>query len=120
MLEAGEVSVVADVTALWAALSGATRGPDGRYPVRSEDDPALLAALYAQAVIARNVLDSGADVAVTTSRAGQEPRWREVAGERGLFVRTVDPGEETVRARLADSDGLISPECDKAVRRWYR
>ena len=119
MLEAGEVQVVADVTALWAALSGAVRGPDGRYPVRDESDPALAAALYAQSVIARNVLDSGADVAVTTSRAGQEARWREVAGERGLFVRTVDPGEETVRARLAESDGSISPECDKAVRRWY-
>ena len=39
MLEAGEVQVLADTTALWAALSGVQRGPDGKYPVRQDDDP---------------------------------------------------------------------------------
>ena len=33
--------VLIDFTALWAALTGATRGEDGRFPVRTDDDPAL-------------------------------------------------------------------------------
>ena len=41
LLAAGEITVLADLTALWAALSGAVRGADGRYPIRLADDPAL-------------------------------------------------------------------------------
>ena len=50
MLEAGEIDVLADTTALWVALSGVTRGPDGRLPVRPLTDPAKLAALYTKTV----------------------------------------------------------------------
>ena len=49
-------------------------------------------------------------------------RWRQVAEENAtaLTVRTVDPGESVVRARLADAvTGILSPACDRAVRRWY-
>ena len=122
MLEAGEVEVLLDVTAIWAALSGARRGPDGKYPIRSEDDPALGAALYLQAVGARYALQQGARVAVTSSRRGQEARWAEVAREAGLEVtiREVDPGEEIVRARLSDPDtGVLSGPCERAIGRWY-
>ena len=122
MIEAGEVDVVSDVTRLWVALSGVTRGPDGRYPVRSKDDAALIVALYTQAVAVRRALEEGARVAVTTSRAGQVARWQSVAVslEVEFHVRTVDPGKDVVRARLAEADGELSPECEKAVRRWYR
>ena len=65
MLEAGEVQVLADTTALWAALSGVQRGPDGKYPVRQDDDPALAVALYVQAVAVRRGLEAGTDVGVT-------------------------------------------------------
>lgn len=122
MLEAGEVELVADVTRLWVALSGARRGPDGRYPVRRDDDPSLEVARYMQAVVVRQALEGGADVAVTTSRRGQVARWLVVAeGAAAAFsVRTVDPGELVVRARLADpSTGTLSEACDRAVRRWY-
>ena len=122
MLAAGEITIQSDVTALWAALSGAVRGPDGRYPVRLDDDPALLLARYLQRVAARQGLQEGADVAVTTSSPNTAQRWRQLAEDAGtaLTVRTVDPGESVVRARLADAvTGVLSPSCDRAVRRWY-
>ncbi len=44
MIRAGEVDLVADVTQLWAATGLHERGPDGKYPIRSDGDPALEAA----------------------------------------------------------------------------
>lgn len=122
-LDAGEIEVLLDVTAIWAALSGARRGPDGRYPPRSEDDPALGAALYLQTVGARFALEQGARVGVTTSRRGQETRWAQVAREAGVEfnIREVDPGEATVRARLSDPEtGILSGPCEQAIGRWYQ
>ena len=122
-LAAGEIEVLVDVTSIWAALSGARRGPDGRYPPRSEDDPALGAALYLQAVAARFALEQGARVGVTTSRRDQVDRWADVARAAGVEfdVRTVDPGEDVVRARLSDPEtGVLSGECDQAIGRWYQ
>ena len=121
MVAAGEVSLVSDVTRLWVALGVYQRGPDGRYPVRQDQDPALATALYLQAVAVRRALETGADVAVTTSRAGQAQRWLEVAESAGqsFRVRTVDPGEAVVRARLAGPDGSVSQECERAIGRWY-
>lgn len=122
MLAAGEVQVVADVTRLWVAFSGAVRGPDGRYPIRLDTDPALSVARYTQAVAVRVGLEEGADVAVTTSRAGQAERWGAVADDAGtpLTVRTVDPGLAVVRARLADAaTGALAPACETAIGRWY-
>ena len=122
MLAAGEIQLLADVTALWAALTGAVRGPDGKYPVRLPDDPGLRAALYLQATAAHHGLREGLDVAVTTSQRGQEARWGQVAAAESapLHVRTVDPGEVVVRARLADAaTGVLSSACDLAVSRWY-
>ena len=123
MLSAGEVEVLLDTTALWAAMAGARRGPDGKYPVRRDDDPALGAALYVQTVAARFALEQGARVGVTTSRRDQVDRWADVARAAGvaLSVRTVDPGEDVVRARLSDPEtGVLSGECDQAIGRWYQ
>ena len=123
LLAARELDLLADVTALWAALSGATRGADGKYPIRSSTDPALAAARYTQAVAARFALEAGNRVGVTTSRRGQVARWAALAAEAGttVSVRTVDPGEAVVRARLADAaTGVLSPECSIAIGRWYR
>ena len=121
LIAADDVDIVSDVTRLWVALSGATRGPDGRYPVRLDGDPALHTARYVQAVAVRRALEDGARVAVTTSRAGEVARWQGVADDAGaaFAVRTVDPGEDVVRARLAEADGELSPECNKAIKRWY-
>lgn len=143
MVQAGEVQVAADVTALWAALGLVQRDPEtGRYPVRDEDDPALETALYVQAVAVRQALDAGRDVAVTTSRRGQESRWRAVAESIGapFRARTVDPGEAEVARRLVEGYGVdvgvtddagidpieslddprLTDECRKAMARWYR
>ena len=121
MLEAGEVDLVADTTALWVALSGVTRGPDGRFPVRPLTDPAKLMALYVQKVTVRKGLSEGWDVAVTASAQNIEEKWKRVADEfaASLRVRTVDPGEAVVRARLSEPDGKLSDPCAKAIRRWF-
>ena len=121
LLASGEAQILADITALWAALSGATRGADGRYPVRLDDDPALALAQYLQQVAVRQALENGNDVVVTTSRAGQVERWREVADDAAtaLEVRTVDPGLEVVSKRLADAAGRLSGACAQAIGRWY-
>ena len=123
LLAAGEVEAVADVTALWAALSGAQRDPEtGRYSVRDDEDPALGLARYVQAAAVREGLRQGLDVAVTTSRRDQVERWQSVADAEGagLAVRTVDPGIEVVTARLADpATGVLSDACSAALDRWY-
>ena len=122
-LSAGEIDLLFDTTALWAALSGAVRGPDGRYPVRSDDDASLASALYLQAVGARFALEQGARVGVTTSRRGTEARWTELARAAGvgINVREVDPGEDVVRARLSDPEtGVLSGPCERAIGRWFQ
>lgn len=121
LLAATDNQIGLDITALWAAMSGATRGPDGRYSERSDDDPALAGAFYTQHVTTRWALSEGVDVAVTTSRPGQEERWRRLAEEAGVpfQVRTVDPGREVVEARLAGPDGELSEACRRAIDRWY-
>ena len=123
LLEAGEVQAVADTTSLWAALAQARRGPDGRYPVRADDDPALGLALYVQATAVRQGLRQGLDVAATTSQRDQVGRWREILEDEApggeLHVRTVDPGEDVIRARLAEQGGALSPECEAAIGRWF-
>lgn len=121
MLAAGEIQVLADITQLWVALSGVQRGPDGRYPVRDVDDPALQLALYLQEVAVNRALDLDYDVAATTSRRGQEERWQERAQRAGraFAVRTVDPGLAVVTRRLAESTGVLSDECARAIGRWY-
>lgn len=122
LLESGEIDVVADITGLWAAFGQVVRGPDGRFPERDALDPALELAQRIQATAATRALESGHNVAVTTSRPDQVERWQEVADAAGeeLRVQTVNPGEEVVRARLADSaTGILSDACDNAVRRWF-
>ena len=121
LLAAGSVQLIADVTQLWAALSGAVRGPDGRYPVRRDDDPALAVALSIRAYAARRGLELDADVAVTAASRGQAQRWAKLADDVGatLSVRTVDPGREVVTERLAEADGELSGPCARAVGRWY-
>ncbi|MDE0474959.1 MAG: AAA family ATPase [Gammaproteobacteria bacterium] len=122
LVAAGTVQVVADVTRTWAAVGGYERDEDGKYPVREDDDPALFIARYLQVVTVRQALQADVDVAVTASSRGQAAKWIEIADETGkrTLIRTVDPGEATVRRRLADVFGSpLSAECDRAVRRWY-
>ncbi len=123
-LDQGEADVIADFTRLHVALSGVERGPDGRYPVRADDDAAVPLAAYVKAVATRAALARGFRVITTTSSAdeGEVERARQMATEAGatLDVQTVDPGEDVVRARLSDpATGELSPQCSAALRRWY-
>ncbi|MCY4086689.1 MAG: hypothetical protein OXG37_07365, partial [Actinomycetia bacterium] len=57
-----------------------------------------------------------------TNSDGDPGRRRFLLGQLGLDAREiiVDPGEEIIRARLADSEtGELSEECDAAALRWY-
>ena len=114
----GEVRV--DLTALWVALRGLERDGEGRYPERRTGDPALRIASYLKAAAVRFAAEQGIDAVVTTSSSAPEAveRLREL-GALGP-VRTVDPGEEVVRRRLAGPDGQLSAECETAIGRWYR
>ena len=122
LLEAGEIDIAADTTAIWAAVGGHERGPDGKYPVRDETDPALHTARYLQATAAAFALREGFRVAVTTSRRDQAPRWAELASKHDsdFSIRTVDPGRDVVVARLIDpATGELSADCEQAIGRWY-
>lgn len=122
LLDDGEADAQADTTALYAALSGVERGPDGRYPPRSESDPLLPLTTYIRATVARDALRRGLRVVVTSSRRDDEDHWRDVAREAGAAfdAETIDPGIEVLRARLADPEsGELSAECSAALARWY-
>ena len=123
MLEAGEVDIVADLTELWAALRGVKRGPDGRYPIRMDDDPAVATGLaaYLRATAVRQGLRSDLRVAVTSGSPDTAAHWSEVAREAGaaFSVQTIDPGEAVVRERLT-VDGILPDQCEGAISRWYR
>ena len=123
LLANGEATILADVTALWAALTGAVRDPEtGLYPERADADPGLAAARQVQERAVRVGLRDGESVVVTTSRRGQESRWAGVAIDSGaLFsARTIDPGFDVVSARLADPvTGTLSGACSRALSRWY-
>ena len=122
-LAAGEADVQADLTALWAALRGIERGPDGLYPVRLDDDPAIRSGLaaYVRAAVVRQGLRDGLNVVVTSGTPDTAAEWQAIANESGagFRVETMDPGEETVRRRLGGRSGRLSRECSKAMRRWY-
>ena len=122
MLAAGEAEIQADLTSLWVATRGVRRGPDGRYPIRDADDPTIRTGLasYLRAAVVRQGLRSGLNVVVTSGTPSTATRWAQVAEEldEDFEVRTVDPGEEVVRDRLA-VDGELPEECERAISRWY-
>ena len=114
MLTAGEVDILADLTALWAAVRGIERLPDGRYPVRQDDDPAVRSGLaaYIRAAVVRQALRDDLRTVVTSGTPETATRWAR--------VQTIDPGEEVARQRLAEPDGTLSAQCARAIARWYR
>ena len=122
-LAAGEVDVLADLTAIWAALTGARRGPDGKYPTRRDTDPIILSgmAAYIRRTVVRQALRQDLRAAVMTGTRGLAVEYGAIAHEYGAAfeVRTVDPGEFEVRKRLAAPGGKLDPECEKAIARWY-
>ena len=118
----GAVDVIADYTALWAAMLGIRRLGDGTYPIREPGEAVSSGFIfYMQRAVARSALRSGLRVAVTTDRPGTAPDWAGIARDHraGFEVRTVDPGRAVVERRLARG-GKLSPECSLRIQAWYR
>ena len=114
--------VIVDFTRLYSALANVARGADGKYPERHDGDPLLplIAAMKAHAIREAAAREISGYVTTSSSAPGELARLREL-GASGPSV-TLDPGEVAIRARLAElgTDGKLSPECEKALKRWYR
>lgn len=111
--------VQADFQSIHVAISGAVRGPDGRYPVRDGRLNPLTEFLRRATITA--AVARGIRVVATNSDGDPTRRafLLEQLGE-GAEERIIDPGREVVRARLADSiTGELGSECANAVERWY-
>ena len=117
--ESPELSAIADFQAIYAALTGDLRGPDGRYPLR--DDRLLPLTEYIRRAILSGALARDIDVIATNSDGDSDRRAFLLAQlGPGATERIVDPGEEVVSARLADPEtGVLSDECTAAIDRWY-
>ena len=111
--------VIADFQALYAALTGNTRGPDGRYPLR--DERLLPLVEYTRRAVVTGAVNREVEVLATNSDGN--PARRAFLLEQlgaGATERIVDPGRAVVAARLADAEtGELSSECDGAISRWY-
>ena len=114
--ERGPGSIIVDFTALWAALTGAVRGPDGKYPEREDGDPALALTNAVKGFALSEATKRELDGFVTSSAAGDVAPLEARTGQAAV---TIDPGREAVEASLSDDEGYLSNECRKAIARWY-
>ena len=119
LAESLELAAIADFQAVYAAIAGDLRGPDGRYPLRDER-------LLPLTEYVRRAIIGGAvarDVEVIATNSDGDPARRAVllvALGAGATERVVDPGRNIVEARLSDPlTGDLSSECDGAIQRWY-
>ena len=117
--EATEPMIAVDFQSLTAALLLQERGPDGKYPLR----PAWVLPIveYIRQTVLRAARERGLDVIATNSDG--DPERRRVLLERlgpGSTERVITTPEAVVRARLSDPiTGVLSPECEKAIARWF-
>ena len=114
-----QLAVLADFQLVYRALTDVERGRDGRYPLR--DERLLPTAEYVRRAIITAAVVREIDVIATNSDGSPERRAFLLAqlGE-GAAERIVDPGEDIVRARLADPHtGDLSDDCGEAIARWY-
>ena len=114
-----ELAAIADFQAVYAALTGDLRGPDGRYPLR--DERLLPLTEYVRRAIITGAITREIDV-IATNSDGDPARRAFLLGQLGAGAteRIVDPGRAIVAARLSDpATGELSGECDAAIGRWY-
>lgn len=117
--EADRPMVAADFQSIVVALLQLRRGPDGRYPIRPEW------VLPMAEHIRREVIDAAVarDIDVVATNSDGDPDRRGALLKRlgpGATERIVDPGEDVVKARLADAEtGELEPECAAAIGRWH-
>ena len=117
--KADNPTVAADFQAIVAALLLLQRGTDGKYPPR----PAyvLPIAEYVRQSVITAANERGIFLIVTNSDGAPARRKSLLDKIRGeSSERIVDPGEEIVKARLADEvTGELSDDCGQAVSRWF-
>ena len=113
------VAAIADFQAIYVALTGDRRGPDGRYPLR---DPRLLPLVeYTRRALITGAVNRDIDI-IATNSDGDPERRALLLGllGAGATERIIDPGRPIVEARLSDPEtGILSDECSQAVNRWY-
>ena len=111
--------VIADFQALYAALTGDVRGPDGRYPLRNEQFLPLTE--YTRRAVITGAVARDIDV-IATNSDGDEDRRKFLLSKLGADAteQIVDPGRDIVSARLSDPEtGELSEDCQSAINRWY-
>ena len=104
MLADGEAEVLADTSAIYAAISGEVRDAQGKYPERTDTALLLPLALYIRQTVVREGLRRELRVIKTSSTPTDADADRLLALEHGATFRQriVDPGESVIRARLVD------------------
>ena len=104
--------IAADFQSLYAALRLISRGEDGRYPQREENDAYILGMVeYLRSTIARRALADDMPVVATISERSDGARYQALAALLGGAAReeTVDPGvDEIVRRLRRPANGTIS------------
>ena len=110
--------IILDFTSLYVAVAGVQRGADGKYPERVTGNPLLPFVAGLKTMALRMAVERELSGFVTSSALADVEILEAITGET---AKVIDPGEDVVRARLADPlTGELSPECSAAVNRWYR
>ena len=111
--------VLIDFTLLWAAMTGATRGEDGRYPVREDDDPSLPLVSAAYWFTLSEAVRRELSGFVTSASRANVARLERITGRKARVV-DVKPGPLLARLSEVDDDGdYLDGQCVSAVRRWW-
>ncbi len=113
-------AIVVDFQSIYAAITQAQRGPDGRYPERDEADLLPIVENIRQHTMIVAV-ERGINVVATNSDGSPERRGY-LLGLLGPVAaeRVIDPGRDVVTARLASlTTGELSGACESAIGRWY-
>ena len=104
-----------------SALLLLERGPDGRYSGKGRSlattQPSTCGGPLSRGARSREI------GIIATNSDGDPARRALLLSELGAGAteRVIDPGEDIVRARLADPvTGNLSPDCGQAISRWYR
>ena len=119
LLNAAPLAVAADFQSIYRALTLVVRGPDGRFPLR--DERLLPLVEYTRRAIITGARNADIEIVLTNSDGALSRRQflLQQLGD-GAVERVVDPGEQVVRARLADPvTGVLSDQCQSAISRWY-
>ena len=116
--EAEEPTVVADFQTIYASLTQAERGPDGKYPLRDEN--LLPITEYVRRAVITGAAERGIRTIVTNSDGDPVRRGflLDILGPESTEEK-IDPGQAIAEDRLKNEDGTLSPACRQALNRWY-